>query len=160
MKCANFGVSQVLVGLHRVGIVGLYEALSDAERSGLESREEIVELLRARLAGENYIPERQRDDYDLALWREFLRHRGADFREFFSKVQATVRGEPGEERDRLVATAESVLADFELKPEFRFEPCAAGETGVRLLIDDHEIVQGCPPADRFKLAVRRSLSDW
>jgi hypothetical protein len=160
MRCSNFAVSQVLVGLHRVGIVGLNEALGDVERSGLDSREEIVALLRARLAEGNYIPERQRDDYDVALWREYLRHRGADFREFFSKVQVRVYGEPGEERDRVVALAQSVLAEFELRPEFVFEPCEPGEPGLRLLIGDHEIVRGCPTAERFRLAVRRSLSDW
>jgi hypothetical protein len=138
MRCSSFAVSQILVGLYRVGIVGLHDALKDAERSGLVAR----------------------DDYDLALWREYLRHRGADFRDFFSQVQVTVRGEPSEERDRLVAMATSILAEFELKPEFRFEPCKSGETGVRLLIGDHEIVRGCPTADRFKLAVRKSLSDW
>jgi hypothetical protein len=160
MRCSSFAVSQILVGLYRVGIVGLHDALKDAERSGLVAREEIVDLLRGRLAGDNYVPERQRDDYDLALWREYLRHRGADFRDFFSQVQVTVRGEPSEERDRLVAMATSILAEFELKPEFGFEPCKSGETGVRLLIGDHEIVRGCPTADRFKLAVRKSLSDW
>lgn len=160
MRCSSVAITQVLVGLHRVGIVGLHAALVEAEQSGLRSREEIVEVLRERLARDNYIPERQRDEYDVALWREYLRHRGENFRDFLSRVQVTARGEPGEERDRLVAMAETVFATFELKPEFEFEPCPPGESGVRLLIGEHEIVEGCPPADRFTAAVRRSLSDW
>jgi hypothetical protein len=160
MRCSSIAVSQVLVGLHRVGIVGLHGALVEAEQSGLQSREAIVDSLRARLARDNYIPERQREEYDVALWREYLRHRGADFREFLSRVQVTVRGEPGDERDRLVTMATSTFAGFELKPQFEYEPPEPGESGVRLLIGEHEIVRGCPTEDRFKLAVRRSLSDW
>lgn len=160
MRCSSIAVSQVMVGLHRVGIVGLHGALVEAERSGLESREALVDLLRTRLARDNYIPERQREEYDVALWREYLRHRGADFREFFSPVQVTVRGEPGEERDRLVTMATSTFAHFELKPLFQYEPPQPGESEVRLLIGEHEIARGCPSEDRFKLAVRRSLSDW
>lgn len=160
MKCSGIAVSQVMIGLHRVGIVGLHGSLVEAERSGFESRAEIVEFLRARLARDNYIPDRQREEYDVALWREFLRHRGDDFREFFSKVPVTVRGEPGEERDRLVAMAVSALAEFELTPVFQFEPPERGESGVRLLIGEQEIARGCPTHDKFKVAVRRSLSDW
>ncbi len=160
MRCSSFAVAQVLVGLHRVGVVGLHGALVEAEQSGHQSREAIVDFLRARLARDNYLPERQREEYDVALWREYLRHRGADFRDFLSQVEVTVQGEPGEERDRLVAMAEPVFENFELRPVFRFEPCESGEAGVRLLIGDHEIVQGCPTADRFKVALRRSLSDW
>ena len=160
MRCSSVAVSQVLVGLHRVGVVGLHGALVEAEKSGLESREEIVDLLFARLARDNYVPGRQREEYAVALWREYLRHRGADFREFFSPVQVTVRGEPGEERDRLVTMATAVFSGFELKPIFEYEPPRPGENGLRLLIGEHEIVRGCPTEDRFKLAVRRSLSDW
>jgi hypothetical protein len=56
--------------------------------------------------------------------------------------------------------AVSVFADFELSPRFAYRPNEPDDSGVRLLIGDHEIVRGCPPEDRFKLAVRKSLSDW
>jgi hypothetical protein len=150
----------MMVGLHRVGVVGLRKALEQADASGLGSRDDIVDLMMELLAVDNYIPDRQKDEYRLALWREFLRYRGEEFRDFFSQVAVTVRGEPGAERDRLVKAAEHAFASFELKPVFLFEPPEEGGPRFELLIGQHSVVQGSPSGEHLKSAVRKSLSHW
>jgi hypothetical protein len=153
-------VTQILVGLHQVGVVGLWPALDAAASSGLSDREEIVDLLMAALAADNYVPTGLVEDYRVALWREYLRHRGEDFSEFFSKVDVTVRGGPGENRDRFVDLTRSVFAEFELAPIIEFDGVGGDDQTPRLLIDDHEVVAGLTSRDRFRTAVRKSFSHW
>ena len=62
VTCENWGVTPVLIGLHRVGLVGLGEALNRADASGLSGdREAIVDLLIKVLSADNYLPPSQRD---------------------------------------------------------------------------------------------------
>jgi len=149
-----------MVGLHRVGVVGLRKALEAIDESGLDDRDQIVENMMERLKTENYVPDQQLDAYRLAMWREFLRHRGEDFREFFSEVVVTVRGGPGEERDLLVEMAGQIFAEFELRAIFEFEPPLQEGVPLELLIGEHSIFQGSPNAKRLQVAVRQSLTDW
>lgn len=160
MRHCDARVAKILIGLHEVGIVGLHEALKEAEESNLGEREEILDRLMDRLSAENYIPESQADGYRTAVWREFLRRRGEDFRDFYSEVEVVVRGEPGEERDRFVATLTSVFGDFELKPVVAYAPPTGDEVTPELVVRDHTIVQGNLPRRAFREAVRRSLSHW
>jgi hypothetical protein len=158
--CKTFGVTQVMVGLYRVGLVGLRQALEAVEGEGLTDREAIVDRIIGELGRDNYLPDRQLEAFRPALWREYLRYRGEDFREFFSEVAVTVRGEPGEERDRFVELARSVFAEHELRPVFSYAaPDAEGPNPV-LLIGDHQVVAGMSTKDRFSAAVRKSFSDW
>jgi hypothetical protein len=160
MRCGSFAVAQVLIGLHRVGIVGLHQACEKASAAGLAEREAIVEFLLAELAADNFVPKGQEEAYRIALWREYLRFLGEDFHEFLSEVEVTVRGEPGEERDRLVELFASVLAEFELRPIVEF--AAADEEGAnpQLLIDGDTVARGVPTKRALKATVRQRLSDW
>lgn len=160
MGCGSFGVSQIMVDLYRVGLVGFKEALEKADASGLEDREAIVDLLVETLTGENYVPDGQMPAFRFALWREFLRFRGEDIREFFSDAEVTVRGDEGDDRDRFVATLADVFSDFELKPVIAYE--APGEPGPspQLVINDEVILRGNPSRQTFKNAVRKSFSGW
>jgi hypothetical protein len=153
-------VSQVLVGLHRVGIVGLGDALKEVDQEGLEDREAIVAAVVERLRSENYIPDAQLEEYRTAIWREYLRMRGEDFSEFLSPVEVIVRGDPGPERDRFEELVRSVLASFELRPVVAFEPADASGPNPQLAVDDDTIVRGVPGRERLKRAVRQRLSDW
>ncbi len=56
MSCGSFGVASILVGLHRVGIVGLADALKQADASGLTEREELLDLMTERLLADNFVP--------------------------------------------------------------------------------------------------------
>ena len=162
MRCGgSFGVTPILVGLNRVGIVGLGDALKQVDAAGLSEREAIVDRLIETLSADNYLPETQREAVRVALWREYLRLKGGDLRPFYSEIDVTVHSEPGEERDRFVETMESVLGDFELKPVVRFAPKKAKEPSPQLVIGEETILRGTPPSRRgFERAVRKSISDW
>jgi len=160
VKCGNWGVTPVLIGLQRVGLVGMRGALATVDASGLSDREAIVDLLVQTLAADNYLPERQHDALRVALWREYLRHRGRDFSQFLSEVEVTVCGEPGSDLDRFLEMTTSVLAEIELKPIITLAPTAGAGPGPQLFAGEHLIVQGMPSRRTFTTAVRKSLSDW
>jgi hypothetical protein len=153
-------VSQVLVGLHRVGIVGLNQACEKVVSTGLSQRSEIVDFLRTDLAADNYLPKEQEEAYSIALWREYLRFVGEDFREFFSEIEVTIRGERGEDRDRLADLCTSALAKFELRPKFEFD--AADEEGPspQLVIGGEVVVSGLPSRKSLEMTIRQRLSHW
>ncbi len=160
MRFKDYSVTQVLVGLHRIGVVGLHEGLRKAEEEGLEGRDSIVDRVMEHLGRRNYIPDGLVAPYRVAVWREYLRSRGEDFSEFYSEVQVTVRGEPGEERDQFVELLVSVLAEFELKPIVTVAPAVEGGPSPQLGIGEDTIVSGMPSRQRLKLAIRQSISDW
>jgi hypothetical protein len=149
-----------MVGLHRVGVVGLGRALEAVDDAGLTEREAIVDLLMDALASDNYVPASQLEAYRTAMWREYLRFKGRDFREFYSEVTVTIRGEPGEDRERFVELTRSALGDFELAPTIEFDSETGEGPEPQLAIGDHTLVAGLRGRDRFKAAVRQSLSDW
>lgn len=160
MRCASFSVSQVLVGLHRIGVVGLNQACEKVSVLGLDGREEIVDTLLAEIAADNFIPAGQEEDYRIALWREYLRFLGEDFRDFLSQIEVTVRGGPGEDRERLADLCVSVLAEFELRPVFEFAETGADGPDPQLVIGDETIVRGVPSRRTLKAIIRQRLSDW
>ena len=160
MRFKDYTVAQVLVGLHRIGIVGLHEALRKAEETGVTGRDAIVDRAMAHLSRHNYIPDAQVDNYRIAVWREYLRGRGEDFSGFYSEVPVTVRGEAGDERDRFIGLVRGVLAELELRPMLTVTPAVRGETNPQLDIGGATIVRGMPSYRALKQAVRQSLSDW
>ena len=160
MRCGSYAVSQVLVGLHRVGLVGLRQACAKVVAAELTDREEIVDVLLSELAADNFIPDSQRGDYRVALWREYLRSVGEDFSEFFSEVEVTLRGEEGDDRDRLAALCASVFADFELRPVVEFEAADDDGPNSQLVIGDAVVARGLPTRKVLKAIIRQRLSDW
>jgi hypothetical protein len=160
VHCKTYGVTPVLIGLQGVGIVKLRPALDQTAASGLTEPEELLDFLIDVLAADNYIPNRQDEPYRRAIWREYLRFQKQDVSDFYSDVEVTVRGEPGEGRDAFVATAESVFADHELKPIVTFEPPNKEGRNPELLIRDMSVVSGKPTRKMFDKAVRKSFSDW
>lgn len=159
MKFKSAGTIQVLVGLKRVGIVGLREALNKAARSGLTGRDAVIDLLMDTLDADNYFPEHD-EDYRAALWREYLRYRGDDIRPFFSQIDVTVRGDEDKERDRFVETVESVFAEFELKPVVAYAPAGADGPNPQLAVFGETIVKGHQGRRHLKEAVRKAISGW
>lgn len=160
MRCGSFAVSQVLVGLHRVGIVGLRQACEKIAAGDLAGREEIVDCLHAELAADNFIPEAQEVALRTALWREYLRFVGEDFSPFFSEIQITVRGEPGEDRDHLAGLCASILAEFELRPLVEFADEDDEGPNPQLMIGGETIARGLPSRKSLKANIRQRLSDW
>ena len=160
LRCGNYAVSQVLVGLHRVGVVGLRQACKKAAAADLGGREEILDFLRAELSDENFVPLEQEEAYRTALWREYLRSVGEDFSEFFSEVEVTVSGEPGEDRDQMALLCADVLADFELQPVTEFAEADDEGPNPQLAIAGSTIARGLPTRKSLKATVRHRLSDW
>jgi hypothetical protein len=120
----------------------------------------VVDQLMAALAADNYVPESQLEAYRIAMWREHLRFKGRDFREFYSEVTVMVRGAAGEDRDRFVELASSVFGDFELRPAFEFDSSIGDGPQPQLAIGEHTVVAGLRSRPHFKIALRQSLSDW
>jgi hypothetical protein len=160
MRCGSYAVSQVLVDLHRVGIVGLHQACEKVSAAGLTEREEVVDFLLAELAADNFITKGQEEAYRTALWREYLRFLGKDFSEFFSEIEVTINGEPGEDRDRLADLCASDLADFELRPVLEFADGDEEGPNPQLVIGDTTVARGLPSRRSLKATVRQRLSDW
>lgn len=160
MGCRSFGVNTVLVGLHSIGMVKLKNALEKAANSGLTGRDEIVDLLIETLDKDNYIPDPGNEDFRISMWREYLRFMGEDFSSFYSEIEVTVLGEPGNDREMFVDRMESVFADFELRPCVTFAPPGEEGRNPQLVINGDVIVRGILSRANFKSAVRRSITDW
>ena len=161
MRCGSYSVSQVLVGLHRVGIVGLRQACEKVAAVGLAGRQEIVDFLLSELGADNFIPVGQEEAFRTALWREYLRFVGGDFSEFFSEIEVTVGGEPGENRDSLVERCTLVLAEFELRPVVDLAGAnQGGGPDPELVIGGTTVARGLPSRKSLRATIRQRLSDW
>jgi hypothetical protein len=108
----------------------------------------------------NYVADVRDANYRNALWREYCRFRGEDIRELYSEIDVTVRGQPGNERDRFVATLRSVLREFELKPTVTFAPAAAEGKNPQLLFRDEPIIKGLIPRKAFMVRIRKHVTHW
>ena len=160
MRFKDGSARQVLVGLNRIGIVGLPEALKRVEESGLAGREAILSLMMEVVGPRNYIPAGQLEAYRTALWREYLRRRGQDFSAYYSEIPVTVRGAAGEERDRFVSLVESVLADHELRPVISYADADESASGLELLIRGEIIARSSRSRRSLEKAVQQTLSHW
>jgi hypothetical protein len=159
MRCGKpANVNMILIGLHEVGLLGLSEAFEELETLELSERDEILDHVVARLAGQNYIPESQQENYRRGIWREYLRRRGEDFSDFYSEVEVTVRGAAGSVRDRFVETLISVFGDFELKPVVTL--LESGSPEPELLVDSEAVLQGDATREEAKVAVRKRIREW
>ena len=73
-------VTQIKIGTHKFGIVGLKKALKDMAQAYAEQADDVVaEELLNRLSKKNYIPEKVQKKYGRAFVREFRRFLGQPF---------------------------------------------------------------------------------
>jgi hypothetical protein len=159
VRCGSRTVSQILVGLDRVGLAGLEAAFAAADASGLEGREEIVDLLRQAVDRRNYVPAGSEEDYRQALWREYQRHRGEDIRDLYSEVEVLIRAEAGES-ERLAADVAAALAEHELRPAMHFDAPDRSVDGAQVVIAGHLVAEGAPTAGALRKAIKTRLDDW
>lgn len=153
-------VTQVLVGLRRIGIVGLQESLKAAEKFGRTERDEVVDLMMGALSGLNYIPSHVEDEYRQALWREYMRHRGEDIRDLYSQIDVVVRGDPSPELDSLLRALRIAFAEHELKPAVKLAAPDPEGRNPQVLIDDEVVLAGMTRERDVQKAVRAQISDW
>ena len=105
----------------------------------------------------NYIPDSHEEEYRRAVWREYLRSRGEDYREFLSEIQVVVRGEA---REDFVADLEAVFAEHDLKPVVSPEPAEPGAPSPELVIDGETVIAGPTSRQRLRRAIQKQISDW
>lgn len=160
MRCKDYSVTQVRIDRHRVGIVGLADALAAVVGCGLESRKAIEDRLLQLLARRNYIPEGQAGSYRRALWREYLRHQGLDISDLFDEVEVRVRGPEGDARDRVVDLLTSVLAEFELRPLISYSAELGDGAAPQLELAGRTFMRGVPTRRALRSAVYQTFSDW
>ena len=157
MRCQNKSVTPIRVGLNQVGIVGLRDALKQTDDLDSSDRETVVDRMMEILGPSNYIPDGEVEEYRTAFLRESLRQRGRDFSAWYSELPVTVRGAPGDERDRFAALATTALAAHELRPVLTFD---AGGRNPELVIGGDVVARGPQNRTSLERAVRRTFSHW
>jgi hypothetical protein len=160
MTVCRSTVNTLLVGLHRIGIVGIREALMEVDDAGLDEQKEVVDRLVEILLPANYVPDPDDEGFRRALWREFLRYKNEDFSDFLSQIDITVLGAAGEEREKFLEALESVLHELELEPVVEFGPPAEEGPNPQLIIDGEVVARGFRDRQRLRQSVHRSISDW
>ena len=78
----------------------------------IRDQKQVVDRLVEILLPANYIPDPEDERFRRALYREFLRYRNEDFSDFLSRIDVTVRGEEGEERERLWQQMVGIYAPY------------------------------------------------
>ncbi len=112
-------VTQIQVGKHRIGIIGLKAALSELpEDPGDMPDEEIGSLLLETLSKKNYIGSNLRKEYSQAFLREYKKHIGQPVIEPSSGVmQIKVLGAGCLRCEKLEREVMAVLADSGIMAE-------------------------------------------
>jgi hypothetical protein len=150
-------VVQVLIGLQRIGLAGLWEVIKEAESSEVTESEALLDLMMESLADLNYIPDSHEREYRQAVWREYLRSRGEDYGEFLSEIQVVVRGEAPEE---FIGDLEAVFAEHDLMPVVSPEPAVSDTPSPELVIDGATVTAGPTSRQALKRAIQKQISDW
>ena len=160
MKIRMRSVSPVLVGLDRVGLLDLQQVFETADKSGQTEREDLVTLMMEALSRRNFVPSTSQEAYRQALWREYLRHRGEDIRDFYSQIEVVVRSHAGPELHRFLETLEELFAKYELRPRIALEPPDPQGPNPQLLIGNEIVVAGTTDSRALAKAIGRQISDW
>ncbi|MGB6640224.1 MAG: hypothetical protein WBG67_05580 [Thermoanaerobaculia bacterium] len=150
-------VVQVLIGLQRIGLAGLWEVIKEAESSGLTDRETLLDRMMGALSELNFIPESSTEEYRRAVWREYLRRRGEDYWEFLSEIPVVVRGEANL---GFVADLEAVFAEHDLKPVVSIEPAEPDAASPELVIDGESVIAGPTSRQGMRRAIQKQIGDW
>ncbi len=106
-------LTQIRVGKHKIGIVGLRAALTElADQSRDLTDEQIGNLLLEKLSKQNYIGSGVRDHYRQAFLREYKKHIGETIPEEFGEgLQIKVLGAGCVRCDRLEHDVMDVLSE-------------------------------------------------
>lgn len=159
-ECRVRNTTQVLVGLERIGVIGLEEAFAVADEAEETEREDLVDRMIEVLARNNYVPAGAINQYRTAVWREYLRRRGEDIREFYSEIDVLVLAAPGAETEGFVSALGRAFAKHELKPSVTAEEPQEDAKTPQLLIDGEVVIEGTADPRRLSTAVSRQISDW
>lgn len=127
-------VTQIMVEGQRVGIIGLKEILQEvAARLKENPEEEIKEVLLSRLSEKNYIPEKVKQDYRTAFFREYKKFIGEPVEEDGGGgLQVKILGPGCPNCDALEQTVMGILAETGIPADVEHvrDPIAIAEFGV------------------------------
>jgi small redox-active disulfide protein 2 len=160
-------ISQIKIGGHRTGIIGLKSILSEvAETCAAQSDEEIYTVLLKRLGQRNYIPEKVQREYGQAFLREFNKFTGRPVADSEPDgLEIKVLG-PGcarcnrLEQDLIAVMAEmGMAADLEHVTDIA-EIGSYGVMGTPALVINREIkaVGSVPPKPKLKQWLQEALA--
>lgn len=151
-------VTQIRVGKHMTGIIGLKSVLEEAAvRCKGMADDRIGELLLEMLSKCNYIPTNVRDEYVNAFLREYKKHIGESVPESSGQIlQIKVLGPGCPQCERLEQEVMAVLSETGVIAELEHvrNPVDIGRYGVMgtpaLVIDNKvKIVGSVPPKERI-----------
>jgi len=154
-------VVQVRVGDHKVGIVGLTEAMEDtAKEFASGADEKAAQELLSRLKKRNYIPDSAREKYREAFLREYRRFLGRpDAEEVGQRLSIKILGQGCSRCDGLEREIIDVLAELKLEAEVEHvrdikEIAKSGVMAVPALMINGQVksVGSVPP--------RAKLTEW
>ncbi len=112
-------ITQIKIGSHKVGFVGLKTALEDmAEQFENKPDNDVADELLKRLSKNNYIPDNVKETYGRAFTREFRRFLGQPFQDDDSSgVEIKVLGQGCPQCDRLEADVMDILEEINLSAD-------------------------------------------
>lgn len=107
-------VSQIRIGQHQVGLIGLKDALTEVRALALDNAEDIkIEILR-RLRQANYISPQIESEYGGALLKEYRRFCGEDIDEGSGVLEIRVLGQGCMRCEELMRRVMAVVAELKL----------------------------------------------
>jgi Thioredoxin domain len=107
-------ITQIKIGAHKVGIVGLQNAVEElAPDFAHESDDTVAAELCKRLSRQNYIPAKVRESYGRAFLREFRKFLGQPYqKDSFKILEIKVLGPGCAQCDRLEKDVMDVLSEM------------------------------------------------
>ena len=162
---SNEEVTQIRVGKHMTGIIGLKEALAEvAERREAMTDEQIPGALLARLSRRNYIPDDIRDLYAQAFLREFKKFIGEPAEEVpLEGIDIKVLGRGCPQCDRLEQEVMAVIAEARVEAALDHvrDVAAIGRYGVlgmpALVVNGKVVCVGSvPPREKIRAWIEQA----
>jgi small redox-active disulfide protein 2 len=107
-------ISQIRIGQHQVGLIGLKDALTEVRSLGLNNPEDIKTEIIQRLRVANYITPQVEADYGEAVLREYRRSCGEDVPEDTGILEIRVLGQGCMRCEELMHRVMAVVAELKL----------------------------------------------
>lgn len=162
-------ISQIKVGDHRVGILGLKQVFSDlSETSDSMSDMGIKAELLARLGKKNYIAPNARERYEQAFFREFCKFMGRPFEEERNPdiMEIKILGQGCMRCDKLANDVIAVVSDMKIKADIEHvrdlkEIASFGVLGSPALVINGNVVAvgTVPPKHKITVWINQAMKE-
>ncbi len=154
-------VTQIRVGEHKIGIIGLEQTLQQMAESHHQQADDVIaDKLFQQLSLRNYIPDHARPRYQKAFLRELKRFCGISVEgESGDQLEIKVLGRQCTRCDQLLDDIRELLGEFGLAADLEHikDPEAVSSAGVSglpaVFINNRVMIAGKPPS-------RNELKGW